>query len=114
MNPELMQRLPDLTGLKNEVIIPGYSRNVYDHAIRMLGVSQVLVSASLRLRTSDRRGTSRTSSKARPVSLRIRMLTFPKRGSRAGRLGTFVLFFVLAFGMFGFIAKNIIAKLLDL
>jgi L-seryl-tRNA(Ser) seleniumtransferase len=37
-NPERMQRLPYLTGLKNEVIIPAYSRNVYDHAIRMLGV----------------------------------------------------------------------------
>jgi len=31
--------------------------------------------------------------------------------SRAGKTGTFVLFFVLAFGMFGFIAKNIIQKL---
>jgi hypothetical protein len=28
--------------------------------------------------------------------------------SRAGRLGTFVLFFVLAFGMLGFIAKSLI------
>lgn len=37
-NPERMQRLPDLTGLRNEVIIPTYSRNQYDHAIRMLGV----------------------------------------------------------------------------
>jgi D-glucosaminate-6-phosphate ammonia-lyase len=37
-NPERMQRLPDLTGLRNEVIIPAYSRNQYDHAIRMLGV----------------------------------------------------------------------------
>jgi L-seryl-tRNA(Ser) seleniumtransferase len=37
-NPERMQRLPNLTGLKSEVIIPAYSRNVYDHAIRMLGV----------------------------------------------------------------------------
>ena len=42
-NPERMQRLPDLTGLKNEVIIPSYSRNVYDHAIRMLGVKIVEV-----------------------------------------------------------------------
>jgi len=31
--------------------------------------------------------------------------------SKAGKTGTFVLFFVLAFGMFGFIAKNIIEKL---
>ena len=34
--------------------------------------------------------------------------------SKAGRLGTFVLFFVLAFGMLGFIAKQIIAWLLGL
>ena len=37
-NPERMQRLPNLTGLKSEVIITPSSRNVYDHAIRMLGV----------------------------------------------------------------------------
>jgi L-seryl-tRNA(Ser) seleniumtransferase len=37
-DPERMQRLPNLQGLKNEVIIPQYSRNVYDHAARMLGV----------------------------------------------------------------------------
>src|SRR5271154_4419698 len=43
-NPERMQRLPDLTGMKNEVVIPKYSRNVYDHAIRMLGVKVVTVS----------------------------------------------------------------------
>jgi L-seryl-tRNA(Ser) seleniumtransferase len=43
-DPEKMQRLPDLTGLKNEVVAPDYSRNVYDHAIRMLGVKMVTVS----------------------------------------------------------------------
>ena len=42
-NPERMQRLPDLTGLKNEVIIPEYSRNVYDHAIRMVGTKIIEV-----------------------------------------------------------------------
>ncbi len=42
-NPERMQRLPDLTGLKNEVIIPEYSRNVYDHAARMVGTKIVEV-----------------------------------------------------------------------
>ena len=36
------------------------------------------------------------------------------RRSNAGRLGTFVLFFVLAFGMLGFVAKQIIAWLLNL
>jgi hypothetical protein len=34
--------------------------------------------------------------------------------SKAGRLGTFILFFVLAFGMVGFVAKSIIAKLLGI
>ncbi len=42
-NPERMQRLPDVSGLKNEVIVPGYSHNVYDHAVRMLGVKLVIV-----------------------------------------------------------------------
>jgi L-seryl-tRNA(Ser) seleniumtransferase len=42
-NPERMQRLPDLSGLKSEVIVPAYSHNVYDHAVRMLGVKLVIV-----------------------------------------------------------------------
>jgi hypothetical protein len=36
------------------------------------------------------------------------------RKSNAGRLGTFVLFFVLAFGMLGFIAKLIIQMLMGI
>ncbi|HLK18505.1 MAG TPA: hypothetical protein VKT81_06090 [Bryobacteraceae bacterium] len=51
-NPERMQRLPDLTGMKNEVIIPSYSRNVYDHAIRMLGVKIVEVSEPSQLESA--------------------------------------------------------------
>jgi len=35
------------------------------------------------------------------------------RQSGAGKLGTFVLFFVLAFGMLGFIAKNILVWFLE-
>ncbi len=31
--------------------------------------------------------------------------------SKAGKTGTFVLFFVLAFGMLGFIAKTVIQKI---
>ncbi len=42
-NPERMERLPVLAGLKTEVIIPTYSRNVYDHAVRMTGVKIVEV-----------------------------------------------------------------------
>jgi len=34
--------------------------------------------------------------------------------SKAGKFGTFVLFFVLAFGMLGFVAKAIIQKILGL
>ena len=30
--------------------------------------------------------------------------------SKAGKLGTFILFFVLSFGMLGFVAKSIIQK----
>ena len=40
-DPEKMQQLPDLTGLKNEVIMPKWSRNVYDHAIRTVGVKMI-------------------------------------------------------------------------
>lgn len=36
------------------------------------------------------------------------------RKSQAGRFGTFVLFFVLAFGMLGFIAKSVLQWLLDI
>jgi uncharacterized pyridoxal phosphate-dependent enzyme len=42
-DPEKMQRLPNLTGLKSEVVVPRYSRNEYDHAVRMLGVKMVEV-----------------------------------------------------------------------
>ncbi len=34
--------------------------------------------------------------------------------SKAGRFGTFVLFFVLAFGILGFVAKNVIQWLLKI
>jgi D-glucosaminate-6-phosphate ammonia-lyase len=40
-NPEKMQRVPKLEGLKSEVIMPRQSRNVYDHAIRMTGVTMI-------------------------------------------------------------------------
>src|ERR1035437_9357852 len=51
-NPERMQRIPDLTGLKNEVVIPSYSRNVYDHAVRMTGVKIVEVKDPSELATA--------------------------------------------------------------
>ncbi len=42
-DPEKMQRMPQLQGLKNEVIAPAYSRNVYDHAVRAVGVKFITV-----------------------------------------------------------------------
>jgi uncharacterized pyridoxal phosphate-dependent enzyme len=43
-NPDLHVRLPDLTGFpKDEAIIPTHSRNVYDAALRSLGVRVVEV-----------------------------------------------------------------------
>ncbi len=44
-DPEKIQRLPDLRGLKNEVIVPRHSRNIYDQAVRMPGVKIVEVAA---------------------------------------------------------------------
>src|ERR1039458_6752430 len=42
-DPEKMQRLPNLAGLKSEVVMPRYARNVYDHAARMTGARIVNV-----------------------------------------------------------------------
>jgi len=43
-NPEKLLRIPDLTGFeKNEVVVPRNSRNVYDHAIRNVGVKMINV-----------------------------------------------------------------------
>lgn len=49
-DPEKLQRVPNLAGLKSEVISPRHSRNVYDHAIRMLGVKMIEVSDVEQLR----------------------------------------------------------------
>lgn len=48
-DPEKMQQLPDLRGLKNQVIFPKESRNQYDHATRALGVEIVEVSSAAEL-----------------------------------------------------------------
>src|SRR5579872_5137334 len=51
-DPEKMQRMPKLDGMKNEVIIPLHSRNVYDHAVRMTGVNIVEVGSAEQLESS--------------------------------------------------------------
>lgn len=47
---EKIQRLPNLEGLKDEVIMPRESRNVYDHAVRTLGVKIIEVGNADELR----------------------------------------------------------------
>lgn len=43
-NPEKLIQIPDLRGLdKTQVIMPGHSRTIYDHAIRNIGVEIVMV-----------------------------------------------------------------------
>jgi uncharacterized pyridoxal phosphate-dependent enzyme len=42
-DPEKIQRLPDVTGMKSEVIIQRTHRNAFDHAIRNVGVKLVVV-----------------------------------------------------------------------
>ena len=48
------------------------------------------------------------------IGLMIFIIWKVARESKAGRFGTFVLFFVLAFGMVGFIAKGLIARILGI
>jgi L-seryl-tRNA(Ser) seleniumtransferase len=43
LDPSKMARLPDTTGMKNEVVIIRSQRNFYDHAIRTVGVKLVEV-----------------------------------------------------------------------
>jgi D-glucosaminate-6-phosphate ammonia-lyase len=58
-NPEKLVRIPDLAGIeKNEVIIPKNSRNVYDHAIRNVGVKIITVNTQEEL---ERAISSRTA-----------------------------------------------------
>ncbi len=51
-DPEKMQQLPNLHGLKDEVIMPRESRVVYDHAVRTLGVKIIEVNSPDELRAA--------------------------------------------------------------
>jgi len=48
------------------------------------------------------------------IALMLFIIWQVARESKAGKFGTFILFFVLAFGIFGFALKSIIKWLLDL
>ncbi|MBI4877151.1 MAG: hypothetical protein HY822_21160 [Acidobacteria bacterium] len=52
-NPDLHVRIPNLQGFpKDEVVIPGYSRNVYDAAVRAVGVRVVEASTAEELESA--------------------------------------------------------------
>ncbi len=55
-DPEKMARLPDTTGMKNQVLVQPSHRHVYDHAVRMVGVEiiEVETRADLEAALSDR------------------------------------------------------------
>ena len=40
-DPEKIQQLPDTTGIKDEVVVPKWSRSIYDHAVRSTGAKMV-------------------------------------------------------------------------
>lgn len=78
-NPEKLIRIPDLTGMdKTEVIIPRYSRNAYDHAIRNIGVTIVTVETAEELTRAINPKTAmiyimagNNSAKGQPLSLEV-------------------------------------------
>ncbi len=78
-NPEKLIRIPDLTGLeKTEVISPRYSRNVYDHAIRNVGVTMITVDSVDELRSAINEKTAmiyvnsdEDSATGQPMSLEV-------------------------------------------
>ncbi len=55
-DPEKMARLPDTTGMKNEVIVQARHRNVYDHAVRTTGcrMIEVVTAADVRAAINER------------------------------------------------------------
>jgi uncharacterized pyridoxal phosphate-dependent enzyme len=51
-DPERMNQLPDLTGMKSELIIQKAHRNSYDHAFRMVGLKLVTVETGAEMRAA--------------------------------------------------------------
>lgn len=52
-DPKAIAQLPDLTGLKNEVIIHKVHRNGYDHAVRQVGVKVVEIGDGAQTTAAD-------------------------------------------------------------
>lgn len=78
-NPEKLLRIPNLAGFeKTEVIAPRYSRNVYDHAIRNIGVDMIDVDSPEELEHAINSKTAmiyinsgRGSATGQPLSLEV-------------------------------------------
>jgi uncharacterized pyridoxal phosphate-dependent enzyme len=78
-NPEKLIKIPNLEGLdKTEVISPRYSRNVYDHAIRNIGVTMIDVDSPEEMERAINPKTAmiyvnsdRNSAKGQPFSLEV-------------------------------------------
>ena len=78
-NPEKLIRIPDLTGFeKTEVIAPRTSRNVYDHAVRNVGVKMVTVETAEEMSRAINPKTAmiylvlgRHTEKGQPLSLEV-------------------------------------------
>jgi len=78
-DPEKLIRIPDLSGLqKTQVIIPRYSRNAYDHAVRNIGVEIVMVETREELAQAINKKTAmiylcsgHSADKGQPLSLEV-------------------------------------------
>jgi uncharacterized pyridoxal phosphate-dependent enzyme len=51
-NPKFIEQLPDLTGMKSEVIIQKSHRNPFDHQLRATGVKLVVIETAAELRAA--------------------------------------------------------------
>jgi uncharacterized pyridoxal phosphate-dependent enzyme len=64
-DPARMNQLPDLSGMKNELIIQKAHRNSYDHAFRMVGLTLITVESAAEIRAAI---SSRTAALAMVLS----------------------------------------------
>ncbi len=78
-NPEKLIRIPYLKGMeKTEVVMPRYSRNLYDHAVRNIGVKVITVDTAEEMRKAINEHTAmiyvlacRDSQPGQPFSLEV-------------------------------------------
>ncbi|HYM13663.1 MAG TPA: aminotransferase class V-fold PLP-dependent enzyme [Bryobacterales bacterium] len=83
-DPEKIQQLPRMDGLKDEVIMPKQSRNVYDHAIRAVGVKIVEVRSIDDFHAALSRRTAMIAVNASTESEGIRLEDLAKAARPAG------------------------------